>query len=35
MLPRHLNPPLTIIASLVHKASHSSILYEEGEDKVY
>ena len=26
MLPKHLNCPLTIIASLVHKASHSSIL---------
>ena len=27
MLPRHLKDPLTMIASLVHSASHSSILY--------
>ena len=26
ILPRHLNSPLTIIVSLVHNASHSSIL---------
>ena len=27
ILPRHLKDPLTMIASLVHSASHSSILY--------
>lgn len=26
MLPRHLNLPLTMIPSLVHRASHSSML---------
>jgi len=26
MLPKHLNLPLTMMPSLVHKASHSSIL---------
>ena len=26
MLPKHLKDPLTMIASLVHSASHSSIL---------
>ena len=29
MLPRHLNSPFTMIVSLVHSASHSSILRDE------
>ena len=32
MLPRHLNSPFTMMVSLVHSASHSSILRDREND---